>query len=322
MRIFGNTETTTSSKMKISEILVKSFSEKNGLQRFLSRKVLFNMGEIMGFHVVGDHFYEPIPNVRELRRTYDENRGPLPAGHDFDFTAGSAAHAARLKAHAAEGLKRSREIGFVKNPYFRMHDAASLYSIIRDRKIRSVVEVGQGYSTMVALGALKANEDETGQPTSLISIDPFDRLKCQGNEHVGKNVRSILKNVQDIPVDEIAGNLGEASLLITDSSHVFKSGSDVECLMRKIYPAIPPGTMLHVHDIYTPYPTPLSRIADDKLFFNEQDHLESFLAFNSSFDIFCPVYWFFKESQEVRQAFDGVGFEPDLPGNSFYMLRK
>jgi hypothetical protein len=41
-------------------------AERGALQRWIARKVL-PFTQSMGFSVVGDHFYEPVPNVKQIR---------------------------------------------------------------------------------------------------------------------------------------------------------------------------------------------------------------------------------------------------------------
>jgi hypothetical protein len=54
------------------ERLYKVFHEKNSVQRYLARRFLFPLLEQLGFHIVGDHFYEPIPNLKALAECYQE----------------------------------------------------------------------------------------------------------------------------------------------------------------------------------------------------------------------------------------------------------
>ena len=308
--------------MKFSELFTKSFAEANGIQRFLSRKVLFKPLEAFGFHIVGDHFYEPIPNLKAIARTYDENKFKLPTGQSFsfdecakqfEFVLGS------LLANCKQDLDRA---GFTINPYFRFQDAVTLYCTLRSERIHTVIEIGQGYSTLVTLAGLRANR-KNGSKTNFISVDPFDRLGCQGNADAADAAEVTLRRarIQDIDPVELCCQLGPGALLFIDSSHVFKPGSDVEYLFREIFPRIPVGTLLHIHDVYTPYPIPTSRYTQDKLFFSEQYHLESFLEFNSAFRIHTPVFWFFRDHCGLRAKLKEGHFPDDLPGNSFYLQR-
>jgi len=308
--------------MRLTELLTKSFAETNGLQRFLSRKVLFKPMEALGFHVVGDHFYEPIPNLKAIARTYDENKFRLPTGQTFSSDECAKQFESVLGSLLADCKQDLDRAGFTINPYFRFQDAVTLYCTLRSERIHTVIEIGQGYSTLVTLAGLRANRTN-GSKTKFISIDPFDRLGCQGNADAADAAEVTLRRtrIQDIDPVELCSQLGPGTLLFIDSSHVFKPGSDVEYMFREIFPRIPVGTLLHVHDIYTPYPIPTSRYTQDKLFFSEQHHLESFLEFNSSFVIHTPVFWLFRDYASLRAQLRVSGLPDDLPGNSFYLQR-
>jgi len=47
--------------------------------------------------------------------------------------------------------------------------------------------------------------------------------------------------------------LGERILFFIDSSHVTRPGGDVPYLYNTIIPALPSGSLVHVHDIFIPY---------------------------------------------------------------------
>lgn len=308
--------------MKLTELLTKSFSERNGIQRFLCRKIFFTPMEALGIHVVGDHFYEPLPNLKEIQRDYNENTFRLPSGQTFEFMKRATCFEAAVATSINECAQALQQVDFGINPYFRYEDAVTLYCTLRSERIHTVIEIGQGYSTLVTLAGLRANR-RNGSKTKFISIDPFDRLGCQGNADAAAAAEVTLRRtrIQDIDPIELCSQLGPRTLLFIDSSHVFKPGSDVEYLFREIFPRIPVGTLLHVHDIYTPYPIPTSRYTQDKLFFSEQHHLESFLEFNSSFVIHTPVFWLFRDYASLRAQLRVSGLPDDLPGNSFYLQR-
>lgn len=307
----------------LREGLFKARREKNALPRYLARRFLFKPLERLGLHVVGDHFYEPIPNLRELAANYDGSRRDIP-GHDLRLEAFEAAHVARLERYGPEFHEAVKAFGFdPSNYYFRGADAVSYYALLREMKPASVVEIGQGSSTRVALAALERNAEEKGVAAAFASIDPYTRLL--GAELKPRHTRfeQIHKPLQQVPVEEILGRCQDRALLFVDSSHVYKHGSDVAHLMHRLYPRLPAGCTLHVHDIVLPYPWPREFYLEQKWFWNEQEMLESFLAFNSAFEVTLPVHWLHRDSARVRHIMLGLG--PDMPmrddGYSFYLRR-
>lgn len=307
------------------EKIYKLINEKNSLQRYIARTKLFDLCEMLGFHIVSDHFYEPIPNLRQLNEKYSDTKPSLPFGVTVDFKEIEQSHIQRITKYGNEFEQNAMKAGYcMSNPYFRPFDAISLYCFLRDYKITKVVEVGQGFSTLVLLAGLKKNAVESREDIHFISIDPFERLSSQENTNFAVEVSVYQQQVQDMDRTNVLSLLDENTLLFVDSSHVFKPGSDVEYLIRHIYPMMPLGSFLHIHDIYTPYPWPLDNYVKKKWFWNEQEHLESFLTFNSAFQIVLPVYWMFKDSQDLRKVLSSIHSDfihPDL-GTSFYLQKK
>lgn len=307
----------------LKESWYKATRERNALPRYIARRWLFGPMERLGLHVVGDHFYEPVPNLRELALNYDESPRALP-GHDLSLGRFEAGHAGRLARYGAEFSKAVQTYQFDPgNYYFRGADALSYYCYLRETKPVSVVEVGQGSSTRVALAALDRNAEETGAAAHLTSIDPYTRLL--GDSLVPQRItfEQIHQPLQAIPVADVVAWCAGKALLFVDSSHVYKPGSDVWHLMHWVYPQLPPGCGLHVHDVVLPYPWPKDFYLKQKWFWNEQDILEAFLAFNSAFQVTLPVHLLHRDSSIVQNA--AAQAAPDLPqrniGYSFYLER-
>lgn len=307
----------------LKENLFKARNERNALPRYIARRFLFKPLERLGLHVIGDHFYEPIPNLREIEASYDGSPRAMP-GHDLRIESFESAHAARISRYGAEFLEAVKGFGFDEtNYYFRGADALSYYCLLREMKPVSVVEVGQGSSTRVALAALEKNAQETGTAPAFVSIDPYTRLLGAELRPEYTRFEQLHQPLQDVPVAELMARCEGNALLFVDSSHVYKHGSDVSHLMHQIYPHLPIGCTLHVHDIVLPYPWLKEFYVEQKWFWNEQEMLEAFLAFNSNFEITLPVYWLHRDSKHVREAVSQVA--PSLPlrdeGYSFYLRR-
>ena len=307
----------------LKEGLFKARMERNALPRYIARRFLFGLFERFGLHVVGDHFYEPIPNLRELKESYDGTPRTIP-GHDLYVGCFEEQHAARLEKYGPEFGDAVKAFGFDEtNYYFRGADAVSYYSLLRGMKPESVVEVGQGSSTRVALAALEKNAEETGVAARFVSIDPYTLLL--GSELKPQRVQfeQWHEPIQKLSVDELVSRCAGNALLFVDSSHVYKHGSDVAHLMHKVYPRLPVGCGLHVHDIVLPYPWLLEFYTEQKWFWNEQEMLEAWLSFNQDFEVMLPVFALHKDSIRVqnvmRQVCNAVP-RRDV-GYSFYMKR-
>ena len=306
------------------EKLYKAKNEKNGLQRWFARRYLFKLGERLGFHILGDHFYEPIPNLEDIRKNYEDAPREIP-GHPLSIDTFEDAHSARLRKYGPEFLEAVKSTGFEPdNYYFRGADAISLYCLLRELKPNSVVEVGQGMSTRVALAALERNAQETGARPRFVSIDPYARLQGKDLKANLVEFEVIQRPLQQVSTTKILQSLEGKALLFVDSSHVYKYGSDVWHLTHKIYPFLPAGCLLHVHDIVLPFPWLKEFYLDQKWFWNEQEMLESFLTFNQEFEIVLPVHWLHQTSAKIQttmaETFRDLAAR-DL-GYSFYLRRK
>lgn len=236
----------------------------------------------MGFSICGDHFYEPIPNVALIRRTYVQEPRTL-RGFSPDAAWENDANKV-LAAHLSEYCFSQARLKYGKNWYYTGWDAAYYYCLIRSRKPRSITEVGRGFSTWIAGDALNQNALE-GYPGEITSIDPYFR-----GERSTSSTRIITSELQTIDFEQ-RRSLLSADMLFIDSSHVLKWGSDVLHLFESWIPQVRVNTLVHLHDIFTPFDYPKRWMVEARRFWNEQYILESFLAFNSSFRIYCPIYY-------------------------------
>jgi len=308
----------------LTEQIYKVLYEKNSVQRQVAKRFLFPLLEPLGLHIVGDHFYEPIPNLRKLEKSYEGNaRRSLPQVQ-VNFLEAETNHASRLAQYGGEFHKEADRFGFFieGNLTFPVVDAVSLYCFLREKKVLRVIEVGQGFSTRVLLAALTKNGRELSNKAELISIDPYNRLLTEFLDSEVVDVEFIQQPVQSLDAQELVSHITGTTLVFVDSSHVFKTGSDVEYLMKEVYTRIPCNTYVHIHDIYTPYPWPREYYLKRKHFWDEQDHLENFLSFNDYFRVELPLFWLLKDSQKVNEQLDILDIKRySLNGASFYIKR-
>ncbi|WP_439817588.1 class I SAM-dependent methyltransferase [Zavarzinia sp. CC-PAN008] len=130
--------------------------------------------------------------------------------------------------------------------WFPRLDAAVLYALVATRRPRRIVEIGSGHSTRFIVRALQDHQ----VPCEHIAIDPAPRAAIDGLP-----VRFVRQTLQGAGSRVFAG-LGMGDILVVDSSHVLMPGSDVDHLFTAVLPALPPGVLIHVHDIFLPEPYP------------------------------------------------------------------
>lgn len=299
--------------------LYKILREKGAVRRYVLRR-LFPLLERMGIHATADHFYEIIPNIREVARDWSDAPRAC-TGIDFRAEQAEAWLLRLLGEHGGSFAQAAALQGYYEdNSYFRGVDALALFCLLRDWRPRRVIEVGHGFSTRVILAALEENAKETGVRPSLLSLDPYARFVPERAEGVDFVVVS--RGLQD-GVNLVTGTLEAGDLLFVDSTHVHKHGSDVEVYFDSIYPGLAPGVHVHVHDVFSPYRYPLYWMTRHRRFWNEQYVLEAFLAFNRDFAVDLPLHLLMRQSAAVQAATRGLISGPDhlFAGQSLYFTR-
>jgi Methyltransferase domain len=299
--------------------LYKIFQERNALQWRLARAT-FEVWQTLGFHVVADHFCDPVPNTRTIKQTYIAGPRELP-GITANWQSLIFDACALMDANVDEYISNREMFGYYEhNRFFGGLDALYYYSFIRTQNPGRIIEVGQGFSTRIALAALTRNCNIDKSPPELISIDPYTRLTIEAPGPV--RYSTLRKPLQEIGGD-IPTMLSTEDLLFVDSSHVLKFGSDVKFLFENVYPRLKVGVRLHMHDIFTPFDYPIDWMLKQKLFWNEQYFLESFLSYNTDFRIDAPLNYVAQDGAADRML-SAHGIAPDVVGRwgcSLYLTR-
>ncbi len=137
--------------------------------------------------------------------------------------------------------------------WFPPLDACVAYTIVRTRKPRRIVEVGSGHSTRFLARAVH----DGGLKTSITAIDPAPRASLAGLTAGGKPVDWRRSTVHEAGLGPFAG-LEAGDILFIDSSHILMPGTDVDLLFNHVLPALPKGSLVHIHDVFLPDDYPAS----------------------------------------------------------------
>jgi hypothetical protein len=98
-------------------------------------------------------------------------------------------------------------------------------------------------------------------------------------------VTLIEQKLQDVNID-LFRQLEPGDLLFVDSTHVSKTGSDVNMILFEILPILPKGVMIHFHDIFYPFEYPKEWVLGWSGFgWNEIYLLRAFLTNNEEYKI-------------------------------------
>lgn len=153
---------------------------------------------------------------------------------------------------------------YILNQFFMSVDSEIYYSLIRYYRPKKIIEVGAGFSTILAWEALNKN---TGSSSELIAIEPKPSKRLEA--FYKKKFLLLKEEVQDMPLS-LFKSLNIGDILFIDSSHVYTSGSDVEFLFKNVLPILQPGILIHFHDIVLP--SPCNEIYGSD--WNEQDYVK------------------------------------------------
>jgi hypothetical protein len=237
------------------------------------------------------HFYSPIPAVGDVLRyegrIFDRSLREI-LGVDLNV-AGQLEMLGQLAAYYPEiPFPRQPAEGtryYFDNDYYSFADAIFLYGMIRHARPRRIIEIGSGFSSAVMLDT---NERFFGNRIRLTFIEPFpERLRGLLKEGDHATTEILDRPVQDIE-PSVFRTLEAGDILFIDSSHVVKAGSDVSYILFDIIPQLPPGVLVHFHDMFYPFEYPREWVIDRRMFWNEDYAVRAFLMFNAAFRV---VIW-------------------------------
>ena len=284
----------------------------------------FGLWERLGIHIVPNHFYQPIPDVKSLDDHLWETPSAL-VGINMDEQSQTALLSQFCDAYKQEyNLFPTSKTGrsydyFVNNGGFESVDGEILYCIIRHFKPKRVIEIGSGNSTYLSASAIQKNKEEDPEYTcELTAIEPYPNRVLQDGF---PNLSHLIKEpVQNVPLS-VFERLGENDILFIDSSHVLRVGSDVQYEYNEILPRLNKGVLIHVHDIFLPLEYPKRWIRQEHRFWTEQYLLQAFLTYNSAFKVvWAGHYMHWKYPELLEKAFGTYSREKIRPG-SFWMKK-
>lgn len=170
------------------------------------------------------------------------------------------------------------------NNMFGLMDANIYHCMIRLNKPKKIIEVGSGWSTLVAINAAKKNVEESrkNHNINIVCVEPYP---LRGDLLTQESISVIQDFVQNVDI-QVLTDLEENDILFIDSSHVFHFSSDVRYLFLDVLPRLKKGVFVHIHDIYLPSDIyPESYIFEQHRYYNEDYFLRAFLLFNDHFQI-------------------------------------
>ena len=239
----------------------------------------------VGVFPIADHYYEPMFNEKNLRQPLDADRN-LP-GIDLNVDE-QLNFLTKIKFRDEINCRWKDYASLpefcILNGSFEGGDADYWYSVIRYFRPKRIIEIGSGYSTLIARQAIERNNfDDEMYHCEHICVEPYEQSWLEG---LGVKVLRVC--VESVPLD-FFDTLNENDILFIDSSHIIRPQGDVLYEFLELLPRLRKGVVVHIHDIFTPKNYSHSAIIKDVLFWNEQYLLEAFLTNNSDWKILGAV---------------------------------
>jgi Methyltransferase domain len=256
------------------------------------------------------HFYSPIPSTAERGNGCAAQTALSESPNGTEHLAGIDLRCEdqrtlleQLGKYAGEFSFPQHETGefrfFRENGYYTDPDAVVLFCMLRHLSPRHVVEVGSGHSSALVLDTI---ERYVRRDVECVFIDPNpERLHTLvgGTNH---SAEILDKGVQQIGM-EVFGRLEDGDILLIDSSHVMKHGSDVCHLLFEVLPILSSGVYVHLHDVCYPFEYPRNWLTSGRAW-NEAYALRCFLEFNDRFQIALWNHFAGMAYPQLLQPFD------------------
>ena len=253
--------------------------------------------------VIPDHYYWPLINPTALTRPLDEVRD-LP-GIDFSST-GQTAFIEKLRTGyeiQSLGWTSNKTKGSAGVPQFSLNngafeagDAEMLHHVLRELRPKTVLEIGSGHSTKIVAQALEMNQRESGESSTHICVEPFEKQWLERLPGV-----TVLRDKIERLDLELFEKLGPGDLLFIDSSHIIRPQGDVLWLYLHVLPLLKSGVVVHIHDFFSPRDYPKEWLFDKGLMWNEQYLVEALLTDTNRYKVLLALNYLFHSEFAILQ---------------------
>jgi hypothetical protein len=270
----------------------------------------------VGVFPIRNHYYEPQFDNRIPKPDFSEDRN-LP-GINWNVSGQLEMLERFAFSHELDDIPQKKPSSlkfYLNNGSFESGDAEYWYQLIRTVKPRRIFEVGSGNSTLMAINAIRKNNDnDSNYKCEHICIEPYEMPWL---EEAGVSV--IRKKVEDVELSFFS-QLQENDILFIDSSHIIRPQGDVLFEYLELLPTLNKGVIVHVHDIFSPKNYLKEWLEDEVRFWNEQYLLEAFLSHNDSYKIIGALNYLHHNHYEKLKSVARF-LTPDREPGSFYIQK-
>lgn len=180
-----------------------------------------------------------------------------------------------------------------QNGYLPGLDILGLYTMLSQFRPAQYVEIGSGYTTIVARRAISDQQLDV----QLISIDPKPRAEI---DQLADQV--IRQKLEDMDLSFVDG-LSAGDILFVDNSHRILPNSDSNVFFLEILPRIKKGVIVHLHDIYLPHDYP--QFMCDRSYSEQYGLAIALLSNPAKYDILLPNF-FISENAELSEMISSI----------------
>jgi hypothetical protein len=231
-----------------------------------------------GVNVLPINYYSSTPSIEEIETSYEYTTGAPPYLNDQVFepvrlrqTLEALLEFAPTFTPPADGDEATCKRFFWQNTEFSYSDAMAYYSLARLTRPSTIVEIGSGFSTLIALEATDRNRGG-----AVHCIEPFPREFLKNNSRITLHTL----RAQDIQPELLNDMLRDNDMLFVDSTHTVKTGSDCLHIYLRLLPKLRRNILVHVHDVFLPFGMPQQWLLEQQIFWTEQYLLLAFLLDN------------------------------------------
>jgi hypothetical protein len=268
------------------------------------------------------HFYQPIPDIKDLERKNIWDKKSNMDGIDW-LPEKYIENMKDISKHQPCTPWRNASTGdnmhfTLDNPSFSYLCASFLYGMINKYRPKCIIEIGSGNSSKVIRQAMIDSAITEGYTI----VDPYCNM--DKSQFVPIEV-----DICKLPVEEtelvLYKTLKSGDILFIDSSHSVHIGGDVNFEILEILPMLNSGVIIHFHDIPMPYEYEKVYAVNPqfRVFWTESYLLQAFLMYNNDFEILLPGAYVCKEHKDIIEKLFPCVFETsNWVTGSFWMRKK
>jgi hypothetical protein len=292
----------------------------NAITKRIKRGYIFNK-KVKTAHVAG-HFYSTVVNPKNLLNRQDEIWPEVPIIKGIDFN--DVYHEKVLKEFFPQHIGDYQYVEtleetqsdieyYTQNSQFSWLDSRALFVLLKQWKPKRMVEVGSGFSSLITA---HVNHNYLEDSIDFSCIEPYPR------EFLKKKIpglnRVIVDKVENVD-KAVFTTLIAGDILFIDSSHVAKTGSDVNFLFFEIFPLLKKGVKIHIHDIFLPHDYSKKWVLEENRSWNEQYLLRALLMYSDTFKVlFGSSYAHYKYPDLVIKSLN-LKSNQGFSGGSFWI---